>query len=270
MNMLEVKKLKVWDQKSHKVIIHNSSFQLQSGRCLAIVGESGSGKSVTCRSIIRLNNPWIAQSGEIFFKGENLNQLSEQEMRKKRGKQISMIMQNGMNAFDPSRVVGVHFKETLAEHFGWSKSEIEGNMKKAMESVRLQNPIEMMNKYPYQLSGGMLQRMMIALALVLEPDLIIADEPTTALDTISQFEVVEQLIHLRARMGCCMLFVSHDLGVVKKIADDVLVMKNGEIVEHGRMDAVFSDSQHAYTRHLVATRLELGHHFKKIMMQEEL
>lgn len=265
MSMLEVKQLRVWDEKTNKLLIRDSSFQVKEGTCMAIVGESGSGKSLTCRSILRLNKPGIRQSGEIRLLGENLNQLSEKEMRRKRGKHICMIMQNGMGAFDPFCLVGVHFKETLEVHFGWSKAEIETQMTKAMESVMLNNPMEIMNKYPFQLSGGMLQRLMIALALVLEPDMIIADEPTTALDTISQFEVLEQFIRLRERMGCSMIFVSHDLGVVQKMADEVIVMKNGEIVEQGSLEAVFTEPRHTYTQYLISTRLELNNHFNRIM-----
>ncbi|MGO4348594.1 ABC transporter ATP-binding protein [Paenibacillus sp. MCAF9] len=265
MNVLAVKNLKVWDMKTDHVIIHNSSFELKQGSCLAIVGESGSGKSVTSRSIMGLNKAWLRQSGEIVFKGEHLNHLSEHEMRKKRGKQLCMIMQNGMSAFDPSCVIGIHLKETLYEHFGWSTNEIVEKMNKAMASVMLNNPIEMMNKYPHQLSGGMLQRVMIVLAIVLEPDIIIADEPTTGLDTISQFEVIEQFMQLRERMGCSMIFISHDLGVVKKMADDVLVMKDGEIVEQGSIRAVFSEPVHEYTKYLLSTRMALSNHFKLIM-----
>lgn len=265
MNILEVENLKVWDSNTGKIIIYNSSFNLKQGSCLAIVGESGSGKSMTCRSIMRLNKALIRQSGDILFKGENLSNLSEKAMRKKRGRNLCMILQNGMSAFDPSCVIGVHVRETLVEHFGWSNNEIEGKMKNAMESVMLKNPIEIMNKYPHQLSGGMLQRIMIALALVLEPDIIIADEPTTAIDTVSQFEVVEQFIKLRERMGCSMIFISHDLGVVQKIADDVLVMKAGEIIERGNTRTIFSEAAHEYTKYLVSTRLALSNNFKKIM-----
>lgn len=132
----------------------------------------------------------------------------------------------------------------------------------------LNHPIETMNKYPYQLSGGMLQRLMIALTLVLSPDIVIADEPTTALDTISQYEVVEQFIQLRERMGGSMIFVSHDLGVVKKIADEVLVMRNGVIVESGSVEEVLSAPRHSYTQYLVSTRLELSSHFNEIMRGE--
>ncbi|WP_257346761.1 staphylopine uptake ABC transporter ATP-binding protein CntD [Pseudalkalibacillus decolorationis] len=271
-NILEVRNLRVWDLNSDKVLIANNSFDLRRSSCLAIVGESGSGKSITCRSIMRLNGSSLRQSGEILFKGENLTTLSEKKMRRKRGRKLCMILQNGMSAFDPSCVIGVHLKETLAEHFDcdWKKNEIEEKMKLAMESVMLKNPIEIMNKYPHQLSGGMLQRIMIALAIVLEPDIIIADEPTTALDTVSQFEVVEQFIQLRKKMGCSMIFISHDLGVVRKIADEVLVMKDGEIVERGPTEAIFLKPEHKYTKYLVSTRLALSENFKKLMRGETI
>ncbi|MBU7592351.1 staphylopine uptake ABC transporter ATP-binding protein CntD [Metabacillus halosaccharovorans] len=265
MNILEVNNLKVGDAHSGKKIILDSSFHLKGGSCLAIVGESGSGKSVTCRAIMRINGPSLQQTGDILFKGENINQLSEREMRKKRGKNLCMILQNGMSAFDPSCVVGVHLRETLTEHFNWSKKEIEESMTVAMKSVMLKNTTEIMNKYPHQLSGGMLQRIMIALAFVLEPDIIIADEPTTALDTISQFEVVDQFMKLRERMGCSMIFISHDLGVVRKIADDILVMKNGEIVERGNTEAIFVQPKHEYTKYLISTRVALSSHFKRLI-----
>ncbi|MGI2293596.1 staphylopine uptake ABC transporter ATP-binding protein CntD [Paenibacillus sp. GXUN7292] len=265
MPILEVTNLKVWDSITGRVIIPDSSFQLKKESCLAIVGESGSGKSVTCRAIMRLHKAGICQTGDILLKGENLSELSEKNMRKKRGKQLCMIMQSGMRAFDPTCVIGVHLKETLVQHFGWSHAEITTKMKHAMESVLLKNPIEVLNKYPHQLSGGMLQRVMIALALVLEPAIVIADEPTTALDTIAQYEVVEQFIRLRENVGCSMIFISHDLGVVQKIADEVLVMKAGEIVEKADTKTIFTEAQHDYTRHLVSAKLALNHHFNKIM-----
>lgn len=264
-HLLEVSNLKVWDSSTGKVIVPGSSFLVKQGSCMAIVGESGSGKSVTCKAIMRLNKAGIRQSGDIVFKGENLSELTESEMRTKRGKQLCMIMQNGMRAFDPSCVVGVHLQETLRQHFGWSKDEITFQMKLAMASVMLKNPVEVMNMYPHQLSGGMLQRVMIALAIVLEPDIIIADEPTTALDTISQYEVVEQFLQLRERMGCSMIFISHDLAVVKKISDEVLVMKDGVIVEYGTSKSIFSEAEHEYTRYLVSTKQALHHYFKRVM-----
>jgi nickel transport system ATP-binding protein len=176
-----------------------------------------------------------------------------------------MIVQNGMTAFDPSRPIGVHLQETLRTHFGWSRSEAEASLKAAMESVKLRSPLELMGKYPHQLSGGMLQRVMIALALSLQPDVIIADEPTTALDAISQYEVMEQFARLRERIGCSLLFVSHDLGVVKRIADDVVVMKDGAIVEQGSVEAVFTASRHSYTQYLLSSRQTLSRHFQSMM-----
>lgn len=270
MNRLEVHQLKVWDTINHQLIAEHPSLHLKQASCLAIVGESGSGKSVTCRAIMQLLKPGLRQSGDIFLDGQNLASLTEKEMRRKRGKQIGMIMQNGLTAFNPSCRIGVHLKETLKEHFDWSHSEIITKMKNAMECVRLVDPIEMMHKYPYQLSGGMLQRIMIALALVLEPGVLIADEPTSALDTVSQFEVIEQLIQLQYRMGCSLIFVSHDLGVVQKIADEALVMKDGAVIERGDIRALFSEPKHEYTRQLISAKLVLQHHYDKVMKEEPL
>ncbi|PPA70389.1 staphylopine uptake ABC transporter ATP-binding protein CntD [Jeotgalibacillus proteolyticus] len=264
-SLLEVRNLKIWDSRTEKIIVPASTFQLTKGSCLAIVGESGSGKSVTCKAIMRLNNSSLQQTGEIWFKGENLNTLSEKQMRKKRGKQLCLIIQNGMSAFDPSCLIGVFAREVLTQHFDWGRKKIEEEMINAMESVLLQEPSKIMRKYPHQLSGGMLQRIMIALAIVLKPEIIIADEPTTALDVISQYEVLEQFKKLRETLGCSMIFVSHDLGVVKKIADEVLVMKDGEIVERGSTKAVFLAPKHEYTRFLVSTRLAVSEHFNHVM-----
>ncbi|WP_027955544.1 staphylopine uptake ABC transporter ATP-binding protein CntD [Halobacillus kuroshimensis] len=268
MNLLEVRALKVWNKNDNVSIVQDSSFELKEGSCLAIVGESGSGKSVTCQAITRLNKPSLQQSGEILFKGEDLTHLSNKVMRKRRGKNICMIIQNGMSAFDPTCVVGVHLRETINEHFDWSKGKVEDRLLEAMRSVMLKHPAEILKKYPHQLSGGMLQRIMIALSIVLEPDIIIADEPTTALDTVSQYEVIEQFIKLRQNVGCSMIFVSHDLGVVRRIADEVLVMKDGAIVERGRNEDIFENPQHEYTKYLISTRRSLNDHFRRIMKEE--
>ncbi|WNS45174.1 staphylopine uptake ABC transporter ATP-binding protein CntF [Paenibacillus sp. MMS20-IR301] len=270
MNTLEVSKLRIWDSLTDTILVKDSSFQIKSESCLAIVGESGCGKSVTCRAIMRLNRANLRQSGSIKLNGMNLGGLSEHEMRKQRGRQLCLIMQNGMRAFDPSSIVGNHFKETLKQHYGWSHTEITAKMAGAMESVMLKDPVTLMNKYPHQLSGGMLQRMMIALAIVLKPTLIIADEPTSALDTLSQYEVMEQLLSLKAESGCSMIFVSHDLGAVKRIADDIVVMKDGEIVERGAAAEVFTNTRHAYTKYLLEAKQALNSHFIQSMGGLEL
>lgn len=270
MYTLEVANLQIWDSLSGNVLVKDSSFQIRQESCLAIVGESGSGKSVTCRAIMRLNRTNLKQTGSIKLNGIDLSALSEPEMRKQRGRQLCLIMQNGMRAFDPSSVVGTHFKETLKQHYGWSPAESTARMAKAMENVMLKDPVSLMNKFPHQLSGGMLQRMMIALAIVLRPTLIIADEPTSALDTLSQFEVMEQLISLKAETGCSMIFVSHDLGAVKQIADDIVVMRDGGIIESGSAAGIFSNTQHAYTKYLIEAKQALNRHFVRSMGGIEL
>jgi len=265
MNSLEVSNLQIWDRHTGRVIVPDSSFRVKQGSCLALVGESGSGKSLTCKAIMRLNKAGLSQSGDIVLDGSPLSQLSEKEMRAIRGKRLCMIMQNGMRAFDPSCVVGVPIRETLSRHFGWSRDEIAARMAEAMTSVMLRDPIGIMNRYPHELSGGMLQRIMIALAIVLEPDIVIADEPTTALDTIAQFETIEQLIRLRARTGCSMIVVSHDMAVVRRVADDMVVMKDGVIVEAGPVRKLQSDARHEYTRRLLGAKLALQQHFQAVM-----
>lgn len=258
------------DAATGKLLVVDSSFNVPKGSCLAIVGESGSGKSLTCKSIVRLNGASLRQTGEISFQGESLNRLSEKRMRTIRGKRICMIFQNGMSAFDPSCVIGVHMRETLVQHFGWSRAEIEAKMIQTMESVMLQQPLDLLNKYPHQLSGGMLQRMMIALALVMKPDLIIADEPTTALDAIAQYEVMEQFSKVREMVDTSMIFVSHDLAIVKKIADAIIVMKDGHIIERGTSQNIFSAAEHEYTRYLLSTKEALSKHYNWVMGRDHV
>lgn len=265
MNVLEVEHLRIWEERSGRALVHGSSFRLVQGECLAIVGESGSGKSLTCRSLMRLNRTGVRQSGFLALNGEDLSKLSDKEMRKYRGRRLCMIMQNGMSAFDPSRPIGAHLQETLGVHYNWSRVEMEARLTAAMSGVGLKEPAVVMRSYPHELSGGMLQRVMIALAIVLEPDVIIADEPTTALDAVTAYEVVEQFVQLRERLGSAMIFVSHDLGVVRRIADNVLVMKDGEIIERGATQDIFAGARHPYTRYLVASKQALSRHFEQLM-----
>ncbi|WP_017815106.1 staphylopine uptake ABC transporter ATP-binding protein CntF [Paenibacillus shenyangensis] len=269
MNILEVNHLNIHDIHTGEPIVKDISFDLQQGQCLAIVGESGSGKSVTCRSIMKLNPSSLQQSGSIVFQGTDLNTLTDQQMRKRRGKQIGMIMQNGMSAFDPSCVIGTHLRETLGEHYGWSRSKIDERMHIAMHSVMLNHPDRLMNRYPHELSGGMLQRIMIALTLVLEPDILIADEPTTALDMLSQQEVMAQFIRLRHTLGCSVIFISHDLGAVRHLADHILIMKDGKVIERGETEQLFTAPRQEYTRDLLSARLALDNHFRQLMERKE-
>lgn len=265
MNVLEVENLRIWEAGTGKVLVPDSSFRLVKGECLGIVGESGSGKSLTCKAILRLLQGGLRQSGSILLNGISLDGLSESEMRSVRGKRICMIMQNGMRAFDPSRRVGAHLRATMSIHSDWSAMEIDRVLQEAMQSVGLNHPAVVMGRYPHELSGGMLQRLMIALALALKPDVIIADEPTTALDAVTQYEVMEQFGLLRALTGSSILFVSHDLGAVKSLADQVIVMKDGEIVEKGTPRKLFTRAEHPYTRHLASSKQRLHDHYMQLM-----
>ncbi|MFI2855919.1 staphylopine uptake ABC transporter ATP-binding protein CntF [Paenibacillus sp. JSM ZJ436] len=268
-DILTVDKLQIWDRHSEQMLVHGSSFSVREGSCLAIVGESGSGKSLTCKSVMRLNPPSLAHSGTMMFKGLDLNKQSRSQMRGMRGRHMYMILQQGMSAFDPSRAVGHHVKDVLKQHFGWGKQEAFKQMSDAMRKVMLNQPEDTLQKYPHQLSGGMLQRMMIALGLVLKPELIVADEPTTALDTISRFEVMEQLSLLQQELGCSMILVSHDLGMVHKLADDMLVMKKGHIVEAGKTSELFDHAGHEYTRYLISTKQKLSQAFQQALGGED-
>lgn len=264
-DILTVKDLKIWDSRNDEVIVKGISFSLPENSCLAIVGESGSGKSMSTRSIMGLNKPWIRNSGEVVFDGVPILNLSQKEIRKLCGKRISMIMQGGMSAFDPSCTIGKHYREVLKQHLGYDKKQADALMIETMGKLLLQNPKAILGKYPHQLSGGMLQRCMIALTLALQPEIIIADEPTTALDTITQYTVIEQLLLLRKHLKCSMIFISHDLGVVKKVADYAVLMKQGELIEQGTIEELFENPKTDYAKHLVGTKRAMGEEFAKAM-----
>lgn len=265
MHLLNVQQLQITDSLTGRVLVADSSFSLEPEECLAIVGESGSGKSLTCRAVMGLNRPTLRQSGSILWHGAELLGMREQELRNIRGKQIAMIMQHGMRAFDPSRRMGPQLGGALAAHYSWGRAEAAAKLRQALERVGFKDAQAVLDRYPHELSGGMLQRAMIALAIALGPELIIADEPTTALDTVTQYEVVEQFVRLRNDTGSALIFVSHDLGVVRQIADRVLVMKDGEIVERGSAAEIFTEARHPYTRYLVSSKQALNRHFRQLM-----
>jgi nickel transport system ATP-binding protein len=267
MNILEVRDLRIEDSKSAKNIVEHISFQVREDSCLAIIGESGSGKSVTCKALLGINRTNLVSSGSIMFKGEELTDKHPRDLRKFCGKNFSMIMQNAMSAFDPSCTVGTFLHEVLKEHLRLNKKDAYLMMSGIFETLMLKNPMDVWRKYPHQLSGGMLQRVMIALSLALKPDIIIADEPTTALDSITQFELIKQFIKMRQETGIALVFISHDLGLVKKLADDIVVMRQGHIVESGSAADIFYRPKSAYVKYLVNARAALGNKFKTIMRE---
>ena len=263
--ILELKNVVVNDPRSNEVIVHGSSFIVRKNTCLSIVGESGSGKSMTTKAILGLTNPWLKISGTAKYKGKNLIGLKQSELRKIRGKNICMIPQDAMTSFDPLYTIGYQMIETFVENLGISKEESKKLAIESLDKMLINNPEEVIKKYPHQLSGGMLQRCMIAIAIAMKPDIIIADEPTTALDSINQREVVEEFKRLRDVTGTSLIFISHDLGVVQSLADDILVMKNGECVEYGTAKKIFEKPHHEYTKYLIDTRVSLTESFIKAM-----
>ena len=230
----------------------NVSFDIAPGETLALVGESGSGKSVTALSILKLLPATAALSGSIQFKQQDLLAITPAQLRAVRGNDISMIFQEPMTSLNPVHTIGRQIGEVLAIHKGLRANAARARTIELLDAVGIADPASRLAAYPHQLSGGQRQRVMIAMALANEPDLLVADEPTTALDVTVQAQILELLKALQQRLGMAMLFITHDLGIVKRIADRVCVMTNGEIVEAGPVAQVFDHPQHAYTKHLLA------------------
>ena len=230
------------------------SFTINRGETVALVGESGSGKTVSALSILKLLNYPAAShpSGEIYFAGRNLLGASEAEMREIRGRRISIIFQEPMTSLNPLHTIEKQVGEILRVHRGLDEPAARARTLELLAKVGIREPEKRLGAYPHQLSGGQRQRVMIALALANEPDLLIADEPTTALDVTIQAQILALLKELQRELGMAMLLITHDLGIVRKMADRVYVMKSGEVVETGPAERVFTHPTHAYTRHLIS------------------
>jgi nickel transport system ATP-binding protein len=236
-------------------LVQNINFELKPGEILGLIGESGCGKTVTSMSILQLlNRKETTIEGSIMLKGQELNGLAEKEMRKIRGKDIAFIMQNPMNAFTPVFTIGHQFVETIRSHTSLNKKQATELAIESMKQVNLPDPGKLLKYYPFQLSGGMLQRVMIAIAASLHPAVIIADEPTTALDVNNQKNVLRHLDKIRSEYGSAILLISHDLGVVSEMADEVAVMQHGKIVEKAGVFQLFDSPKHEYTKKLLNAR----------------
>ncbi|WNV08632.1 ABC transporter ATP-binding protein [Tardiphaga sp. 709] len=236
------------------VAVDRVSFEIKRGECVALVGESGSGKSVSAMSILRLLPYPTAShpSGHIRFKGHELLSMSEREIRGIRGNDISIIFQEPMTSLNPLHTIGAQIGEILQLHNGIRGSKARERTLELLTQVGIPDPETRLASYPHQLSGGQRQRVMIAMALANAPDLLIADEPTTALDVTVQAQILALLADIRQRLGMSLLFITHDLGIVRRIADTVCVMNNGKIVEQGPVEQVFTSPRHPYTRDLLA------------------
>jgi oligopeptide transport system ATP-binding protein len=229
--------------------VRGVSFDLYEGETIAIVGESGCGKSVTSKTIMRLNPepPAMIKGGEIIFDGEDIVKKSEKEMTKIRGKKISMIFQDPMTSLNPTMTVGKQIMEGLKKHQNVSDEEAKKRAIEMLKLVQIPNPEKRFEEYPHQFSGGMRQRAMIAVALVCNPKLLIADEPTTALDVTIQAQILDVMKDLQKKINTSIIMITHDLGVVADIAQRIMVMYGGKIVEKGNVDDIFYKSRHPYT-----------------------
>jgi peptide/nickel transport system ATP-binding protein len=239
--------------------VNGISFSLESGRVLTILGESGSGKSVTLRSLVRLLPKVRTRvSGEVLLKGMDLYELPEHEVQDIRGGLVSMIFQEPMTALDPVYTVGEQIVETLVRHQQMSREQARRRALELLEIVQIPSPARRLKSYPHEMSGGMRQRAMIAIALACNPELLLADEPTTALDVTVQAQILYLLRELQARLGMAVIFVTHDLGVAAEIADEVAVMYAGRIVEYGPVQQVLKAPAHPYTQGLMNATVHRG------------
>lgn len=236
-----------------EIAVRNISFDVAPGEIVGLVGESGSGKSVTAISICGLTSQKRADiSGQIFFEDRDILNLSESALREYRGLSVGVVFQEPMTSMNPLRKIGVQIEEPLKIHTKLSKKERYQKAIEAMHMAELDDAETVYDKYPHELSGGMLQRCMIASAIITKPKLLIADEPTTALDVTIQAQIIELLKKLNKENGMAILFISHDLNVVKKLCSKVIVMKSGNIVEVGKMDEIFDNPREDYTKSLIA------------------
>ena len=254
--LLQVRNLSVAFKagQTTSVAVKGVSFNIGRGETVALVGESGSGKTVSAMSIMRLLNYPAAShpTGEIYFEGRNLLAASNDEIREIRGRKISIIFQEPMTSLNPLHTIEQQVSEILQIHRGLDVASARIRTLDLLQKVGIRDPEKRLAAFPHQLSGGQRQRVMIAMALANEPDLLIADEPTTALDVTIQAQILELLKKLQAEMGMAMLLITHDLGIVRKMANRVYVMKSGEVVEEGMAEQVFLRPQHPYTQHLIA------------------
>ena len=259
--LLEVEDLHTHFLLKGKVVraVNGVSFSVQRGEILGIAGESGAGKSVACLSILRLvPNPGRIVRGRILFAGEDLLAKSERRMRELRGQAVSMVFEDPLNSLDPAFTVGDLIGETLILHKAMTRREARGKASELLRLVGIPDPDRRLDNYPHELSGGMQQRGMIAIALSCDPALLIADNPTTALDVTIQIQILDLVKQLRDRLGMGVLWITHDLGVVAKLCDRVVIMYAGEVMEHGDVYAVLKHPRHPYTRRLIDALPKLG------------
>lgn len=260
--LLQVKNLKTYFHSHSGVVkaVDDVSFDVYQGETLGIVGESGCGKSITCMSLAQLVEcpPGRYEGGEILLEGQDMLKLSDAELRHIRGNKISYIFQEPMTSLNPVFKIGYQIEEVLMLHQGLSKEEARARAIEALDLVRIPNPERIVDEYPFALSGGMRQRVMIAMALACNPKLLVADEPTTALDVTIQAQVLDLMNNLKKQIDTSILFITHDLSVIAEMADRVMVMYAGKVVELADVNTIFENPLHPYTRGLIGSRPDMS------------
>ena len=246
--------------------VNGISYNLDAGRVLGIVGESGSGKSVSAYSVMRiLTDTGRVTEGEVLFKCENILNYTPQQMQKFRGSRISMIFQDPMTCLNPTFTIGSQLKEAIRIHTDRTKEEIEARAVEMLQLVGVNEPERRLKQYPHEHSGGMRQRVMIAMALACEPDILIADEPTTALDVTIQAQILELMQSLQKKMGMAIIMITHDLGVIADMCDEIIVMYGGKVCERGTADEIFYNPRHEYTKGLIRSIPRISEKHEKLV-----
>ena len=267
MKLLEVKDLKTYFYTDEGVVksVDGVSFSVDKGETLGVVGESGCGKSITSMSIMQLiGKPGKIVNGEIDFKGENLLNKDKEEMRKIRGKEIAMIFQEPMTSLNPVYTVGQQIMEAVLIHEDMTKEQARERAIQMLDLVKIPDAEKRLNSYPHEFSGGMRQRVMIAMALSCNPEFLICDEPTTALDVTIQAQILNFINELKEKTGTAVMMITHDLGVIAEVADNVMVMYAGQVVEYTDVDTVFEKPLHPYTQGLISCIPKLGGQEEKL------
>lgn len=256
-------------RRQKKRIVDHVEFEVYPGECLGILGESGSGKSMSLKAVLGLLDKNFQVSGQAVFDDKNLIGAPGEELRKLRGNQIGMVLQNPMTCFDPLYRIGSQMAETFAMHTDWNGEKIRSVSLEVLDQMRIHDGAEVLEKYPHQLSGGMLQRIMIGIAMALSPELLIADEPTTAIDAITQYEILEEFERIKREKKTAMIFITHDLGAISKVADRIMVMNSGQIVDQGDFHHILHHAKDPYTRLLVEKRMAVMDRYRDILKREE-
>lgn len=252
-------------KKRNTDLVKGVSFSVKQGECLGILGESGSGKSMSIKAAMGLLDKNFVVSGSVKFQGDELVGKNAEQLRRLRGGQVGIVLQNPMTCFDPLYRIGNQIAETFAAHQKWDAGEIKERSIEMLDKMQIRNPEEALEKYPHQLSGGMLQRIMIGIAMSMEPSLLIADEPTTAIDAITQFDILNEFAVIKQKHKTAMIFISHDLNAVSQIADKIVVLNQGTVVDQGDFHHIIHHAADPYTRRLIEKRTDVMRKYRQAL-----